>query len=265
MRKILLILTMVMITGAFAFSQLSSRENDATVLKLGTRPGSGDMALTFAPLSLDRGGPADLRISNQLGQGDFLTFKYYMNEGTALRIGLCLTKESTGLKGDIVDNTGDFIESVIDNENSREFTIVPGLEKHYNAANIFDVYAGADLYLGFRRYSYKYEVEEDNGDYIKYKESSNPLVVGLGGVVGFNVFIAQLPVSLGIEYGLNMKWTNAGKSKIKSDSSIGGTTTSQEYFLEDGSAIRYSKLSLSEIGINTNNNVRIVLNIYFGK
>ena len=84
--------------------------------------------------------------------------------------------------------------------------------------------------------------------------------------VGFNIFIAQLPVSLGLEYGLNAKWTNEGKSKIKVETRTGGTTDTQEYFVTSSAPLtHYSKLSVSEVGIETNSNVRVVLNIYFGK
>jgi hypothetical protein len=265
MRKICLSLITVLLLSASVFSQLSTRENDATVLKLGSRPGSGDMALTFG-IGLTSGGSADLPIVNQLTQGDILTFKYFASEGTAIRVGIKLYKDANSLKGDVVDINGDFVQSSLEKYSSREYILAPGLEKHFSPGNIFDAYAGADLYLGFKRELLREEYEYDGGDYQKYKEISNPLVLGLGGVVGFNIFIAQLPVSIGLEYGLNFKWTNEGKTKATYDYDMGGTADSQEYYYNaDDPATHYSKLSVSEFGINTNNNVRVVLNIYFGQ
>jgi hypothetical protein len=266
MRKIVFtILSATFLCGS-VFAQLSTRENDAVNLKLGSRPGSGDMALTFG-LGLTGGGVADLPIVNQLVDGDILTFKYYSDATLAYRLGVKLYKESTLDKGDMIDNTGAALETDYYKHLTREFILAPGIEKHFSKSNIFDVYAGSDLYLGFKRHLDNSEITYEDGDYNKSKMSSNPLVLGLGGVVGFNVFIGQLPVSLGLEYGLNMKWTNEGKSKVKTETSIGGVTDSQEYYVysNDPFGYQYSKLKTTETGINTNSNVRIVLNIYFGK
>jgi hypothetical protein len=261
MRKTVFTLIAVLVFAASAFSQLSTRENDANSIKLGTRPGAGDMALTFG-LELTGGGSADLPILNQLTRGDILTFKYYSNEKTAIRLGIKLYKDGESLKGDQVNFAGDFVLSELNSNSSSEYIIVPGLEKHFSPGNIFDVYAGGDLYLGVRRNLLKNEIELQGGNYTKVKETSSPLVLGLGTVVGFNVFIAQLPISLGLEYGINFKWTNQGKSKYTYEDQ----TDSYEYFFRNGApGTRYSKLSTTEVGINTNSNVRAVLNIYFGK
>jgi transcription elongation factor GreA-like protein len=74
-----------------------------------------------------------------------------------------------------------------------------------------------------------------------------------------------LPVSLGLEYGLNLKWSFEGKTKIKQEQKVGGTSTTQEYYTSDRVAGNFSKLHQREFGMDTNNNVRILLNVYFGK
>lgn len=265
MRKTVLTFIAVSVFAASAFSQLSTRENYASSIKLGTRPGAGDMALTFG-LDLSGGGSADLPILNQLIRGDILTFRYYSSDRTAIRLGVKLYKDASSISGDEVDNTGDFLLSYKENSSSSEYILVPGIERHFSQSNIFDVYAGADLYLGMRRDIYKVETEYDGGDFQKDKSVASPLILGLGSVVGFNVFIAQLPISLGLEYGINFKWTNEGKSKITHDEDFGGFSDSYEYFIQNGfPGTRYSKLSTKEFGINTNSNVRVILNIYFGK
>jgi hypothetical protein len=266
MRKIVFTFLSATFLCGTVFSQLSTRENEATTLKLGSRPGAGDMALTFG-LGVTGGGVADLPIVNQLVSGDILTFKSYTSSDMAFRLGVKLYKEATTDKGDLIDNAGGALETDLYKHLTREFILAPGIEKHFSKSNIFDVYAGSDLYLGFKRHFDNSEVEYDNGDYARSKMTSNPLVLGLGGVVGVNVFIGQLPVSLGLEYGLNMKWTNEGKMKVKEEYSVGGVTDSQTYYVysNDVYGQRYSKLKTSDTEINTNSNVRIVLNIYFGK
>ncbi|MBN2486135.1 MAG: hypothetical protein JXB34_09195 [Bacteroidales bacterium] len=265
MRKLFSTFIIMALSGVTAFSQLSTRENDASVVKLGSRPGAGDMSLTFGA-ALTGGGVADLPIVNQLAQGDILTFKRYTDANTAFRLGIKLYKDSDKLKGDEIDMFGDFVQSSFIKNSESEFIIAPGIEKHFNSKNIFDVYAGSDLFLGFKRNLTIEEYNYDGGDYDKYRETSSPIVLGLGGVVGFNVFIAHLPISLGLEYGLNMKWTNEGKSKVKYETSTAGTTESQVYYVSANDPLTtYSKLKVSEVGINTNSNVRLVLNIYFGQ
>jgi hypothetical protein len=265
MRKLVFFLFAVVLFTATSYSQLSQRENESTTIKFGTRPSTGDMTLTFG-VDIGQGGVADLPILNQLTSGDVLTFKRYTSPSKAIRIGVRLFKDSQTVKGDEVDITNDDnLGSIKSKTSSSEYIIVPGLEKHFNKSNIFDVYAGTDLYIGYRRDLLLNNTELPNGDYDKYKATSTGMVLGLGGVVGFNIFIAQLPVSLGLEYGLNMKWSFEGKTKIKAESSVGGVSSSQNYYTSDRVSGNFSKLHKREFGMDTNNNIRILLNIYFGK
>jgi hypothetical protein len=78
MRKFVFTLFAVILCTATSYSQLSQRENDASNFKLGTRPGAGDMSLTFG-LDIGQGGVADLQVLNQLTSGDVLTFRRYTN------------------------------------------------------------------------------------------------------------------------------------------------------------------------------------------
>jgi hypothetical protein len=266
MRKFVFTLFAVILCAATSFSQLSQRENDAYKFKLGTRPSTGDMALTFG-VDIGQGGIADLKILNQLTSGDVLTFRKYTSSSNAMRIGIKLYKDSQTLKGDETNPVTDASLGSIENKNSSsEYILVPGLEKHFNKNNIFDVYAGSDLYLGYRRDKTIDNNKAANGDYNNNKSTSSGLILGLGGVVGFNIFIAQLPVSLGLEYGLNMKWSFEGKTKVKNEQKVGAVSTSQEYFASDRQAgVAFSKLHQREFGMDTNNNVRIILNVYFGE
>jgi len=289
MKKSVLLIAAAALACSTSFAQLSTRENNATVEKLGARPVAGDMALTFG-FGLFNGAQSDditgqserasLNVKNSLQPGDFLTFKKYKTDDVAYRLGIRLFKNTAKYKGEsdsllqqtvgqtipssqpgLIVETREFKHSV------REYNIVPGIEKHYNAANIFDVYCGGDLYLGWKR-----NVDVDNEEYLRGDKQSTKtvtsgVVVGLGGLVGFNVFLGHLPVSLGLEYGWNAKWTRGGKTKVEVDNLSNGTSTSETYFTEniENNGGAYSKLSQSEFGMNTNQNVRVVLNIYFSK
>jgi hypothetical protein len=265
MRKFVFTIFAVLLCTVTSYSQLSQRESEATTIKLGTRPTTGDMALTFG-VDIGQGGVADLPILNQLTSGDILTFRRYLSPSKVMRLGVRLYKDSESIKGDRTNIITDDADGKIQTKNSSsEYILVPGMEKHFNKSNIFDVYVGSDLYVGYRRDKSVNNEEYANGNYDNFKSTSSGLILGLGGVVGFNIFVAQLPVSLGLEYGLNMKWSFEGKTKVMNESKVGGVSTTQKYYTSDRVAGTFSKLHQREFGMDTNNNVRILLNIYFGK
>ena len=275
MKKILLLVALAFGVSS-SYAQLSTRENDASVEKLGARPVKGDMALTFAIGTGKDSSTASLYKGNLLGAGNLLTFKKYIADDMAFRLGVRLYKKSSTIKGISADSTAfsnggvpEFFEYTY-KKNDREYIIVPGIEKHFNAGNIFDVYTGADLYLGFKKMSSNNDDIKTNraGDSKKEKLTTKNAVVGLGWIVGFNVFVAQLPISIGLEYGLNAKWDLGGKTKHEVENSTGGVSTSAEFFTyeaDPAAGRQYDKLSKRSFGMDTNQNVRLAVNIYFGK
>jgi hypothetical protein len=269
MKKVLLVAAFAFGFSS-AFAQLSTRENDATSVKLGARPVKGDMSLTFAlGLSKDSG-TASLFNGNLLGAGDLLTFKKYREDDLAIRFGVRLQQDKVSESGTSADSSA-FVPVPANSafktqSNTREWVIVPGIEKHFNAGNIFDVYTGADLYLGFKNQRTISNIENTKtSDFSNIKQTTNNTVVGLGWIVGFNVFVAQLPISVGLEYGLNAKWDLGGKTKNVLETKVGGETKSDEFFTRDGDATQYQSLHKRQFGMDTNQNVRLAVNIFFGR
>lgn len=290
MKKIFLFVASALVFSS-GYAQLTTRENDATVEKLGARPVAGDMALTFGlDLSMDSTatGIAKLNVFNRLRTGDILTFKYYTSDNVAIRAGLRLYKNSEKSDGTVADSTAiinqtnpsspNWLQEMEYKSSRREYIIVPGIEKHFSAANIFDVYMGGDLYLGLGKNDSVFNRTFTDGDFRNFRARTNTTVIGLGGVVGFNVFIAHLPISLGLEYGWNAKWIRGGKTKINEEIQVttGNTivTDELEYYIHpndpmgpdpNGGQYKYSDLNRSRFTMDTNQDVRLVLNIYFGK
>ena len=273
MKKKLLSITLALATTC-SFAQLSERENDATMIKLGARPQAGNMALTFGfnfggLVDTNETGAASLFTGNFFAQGDFLTFKYFNSDDLAIRFAIRLSRHSNKIKGDVADssvyNLTNFGGTFESKTNDREYVLVPGIEKHFSNSNIFDVYTGADLYLGFGREDSVDSRVRSNGDFNKYEDKTTNKIVGVGGIVGFNLFVAHLPVSIGLEYGLNLKWEIGGKTKVNVDDKVGNVSTSAEYYLDsdDPNSLKYKKLKKSKFDMDTNQDVRLVLNIYF--
>ena len=267
-KQLFLLIVAGFISMNYAFAQLSTRENAETTEKLGARPVKGDMAATFC-MPIVKNQNASLYDGNFLQSGDILTFKKYTSDNTAFRAGLRLFQDDQHSNGDIDANSGSLLSSKKLKSSQREYDLVPGIEKHFSKSNIFDVYTGADLFLGLGRNVSVNNLEYKSGDYNDQTAVVNTTVFGLGGVIGVNIFIAHLPISIGLEYGWNAKWTFGGKTKVKEKTQVGNTSSSTTTYTQDSDpfgnpdAEIYSSLSKSQFNMNTNQNVRFVLNIYF--
>lgn len=285
MKKKLLSIALALVTTC-SFAQLTERENDATMIKLGARPQAGDMSLSFGfdlAFKLDSNiADAQLFTGKGIETGDFLTFKWYKSDDVAIRVALRASKHTSKLSGDILDSSdvagnqftfgGDWEFK----DMTREIVLVPGIEKHFSSSNIFDVYVGGDLFMGFskrdsvnnRTYGLGNSIGALNGDNKNYQATTKSTIVGIGGVVGFNVFIAHLPISIGLEYGMSMKWTGGGKTKVTVEETLAGKTTAgtNTYYTDadKSTTLKFKDgLKKSKFDMDTNQDVQIVMNIYF--
>lgn len=265
MKKRLSIFALFLTVNFSVFGQLSDRVSDPSTYKFGTRPSAGTKVLTFGVDVNDE----TLTKQNLLGKGNLITGKYFLNDDLAIRGGLRLSRTSSFSKGDVDTSVAGTMLSNKYKESSREYVLVPGIEKHFGYSNIFDVYAGSDLYLGFGRDVTEQDEDYFNNQYRYIKNTTGKTVVGLGGVIGVNVFVLDLPIALGVEYGWTGIWNLGGKTKTVFEENNGTRTITQEYFEQDENGVggvdnnAYSKLSKRTSNIDTNNNLRVILSIYF--
>ncbi|MFA6924210.1 MAG: hypothetical protein WC223_08125 [Bacteroidales bacterium] len=279
-RNYLLLIVATVLFANTAFTQISTRRNDSVNVKLGARPVAGDMALVFAYPIFTSVDSFSFKIHNMLQNSNFLTVKYYLHDDLVLRAGLKLYKSSLKSKGDIADTNaiiGMSTDSMSSNSlknSKREYCIALGLEKHFSGSNIFDVYMGGDLYAGLGRditiedYEYKFQ-KNTPSDFENIEKKTKTSIFGFAGVIGVNIFIAQLPVSVGLEYGLNAKWTLGGKTKVTQDQVVNGKASSAEYYTQGNDPFgvadnnKYKTLKKGQFNMDTNHDVRIVLHVYF--
>ena len=270
-----------------AFAQLSTRENDETVIKYGARPKAGDMAFVLGTsLANDSGMTAKLFSGNALQSGNILTYKFYKTDDIVIRAGIRFMNKNLTVKGSAADSSEVYapftspgagvyqnFSDVKDKTVERMYEIVPGIEKHFVAANIFDAYVGADLYLGFGSDKSQKNYTYQNGDKNFTNRKTNTTNVGIGLVSGFNVFLGHLPMSIGLEYGWNAKWTFGGVTKVKQEVTDAASSTSYSVTYKEelastavgSTSAKYSKLKRREFNANTNQDVRVVLHIYFAR
>jgi hypothetical protein len=267
----------VVLLGAcsVASAQLSTRENQDTRYKFGGRPVAGDMALTFgltvnnASFGEDIDETRDISVWNRLSRGNLIIAKKFIADDLAIRAGIRLYRDSRSLKGEVdsipTTGAGQWTLSEVEfKESSREYMLVPGIEKHFSSSNIFDVYAAGDLYLGFGRDKSVNSQTNTDGDVTSTTQTTPYTIVGLGGVIGVNVFVLDLPVSVGVEYGLSAFWQLGNRTKVEvetPDESYEYFTVANDPFSLQGQA--YTSLKQKYMTMNTNDQVRIVANIYF--
>lgn len=296
MKKTLIVMTLLAMGVTSVSAQgLSTRENEAIVAKLGARPVAGDAALNFViplvGLNANDGTQAGLFNGNLLGSGDLLTFKYYHTDNFVLRGGIRLYADNDRLSGDALNDepsgnelvAGDISRREMINQD-RSYVLALGFEHHFSNSNIFDVYTGADLLLGFNKNRSTLETEyllvDNPTDFLTrdlMTTQTNSTVIGLGWVVGWNTFVAQLPISVGIEYGLSMKWLLGGKTKITDERDINNASDgaqgsySVEYYTDDhpdfadinGAGTGFGDMSKRSFNMDTNQNVRLTFQFYF--
>ncbi|MEO8591407.1 MAG: hypothetical protein ABI432_18650 [Flavobacteriales bacterium] len=260
---------------SIASAQLSTRENQDTRYKFGGRPVAGDYGLTFGftinnpefgvdSADVTRG----IATWNSLSRGNLITGKKYISDDVAYRAGIRLTRNSRTVKGDI-DSTAQLPNSLSaaeSRESSREYMIVPGIEKHFSSSNIFDVYTAGDLFLGFGKDKTVASTTDRAGGTTATTSTTPYTIVGIGGIIGVNMFILDLPISVGIEYGISAFWQLGDKTKVEVET----PTTSYEYFTvaNDPNGVSsatngYSSVKQKYMTMNSNDQVRITANIYF--
>lgn len=262
----------VFIFSSVSFAQLSQRENDPATYKIGTRPIAGNMAFyvgldakTIGDL-LKKKDDSDQQLTTKTNF-PLVNVKYYIDNNTVFRVGLSINKDKSVFKGkDAVDTTGnESVESKSKTVTS-EYLLIPAIEKHFNTNNFLDAYVGAQALIGFVKDRHDTTDVRANNDSYKEVRRGNSPVYGLGGFIGIQAFIADLPLAVGLEYGIVGKGYLSNKYKTEVETTVGGTTTTTNSVStpsNDSYNGLYQKGSSREFEIN--NMVRVTLNYFFTK
>lgn len=231
MKRLFITMALCMAFVGLAQAQLSQGQTYATKIVTGNRPGAGDWGLYFGPSYSEI---VDLieTIGSQTEKAfglPLINVKYYVGNRAELRLGLQYNGHTTKCGGtyeeDFGENFGTRDINLIDNYYNRRFRVSPGFAYHFSPKNVLDVYVGATIPIGLDAMRKVYETNdydvvynENTGNYnlnevdIKDNYKYSSFVIGLGAFVGLQAFIADLPVSVGFEYGLtgmlrtNDKW-----------------------------------------------------------
>ncbi len=194
---------------AFAFcmptsAQLTQGNPSAREIKTGNRAQAGDFGIYMGWSSnmfkdlMDK----NIKFENPL---PLLNVKYMFTDRLEGRVGLKFSKTRETMKGEQTfeeynEEDQEMVEVTRDVKYKKvlaDNVISPGIAYHFSKHNIIDVYAGAELKLGWNRDSYITEFGKSED-----KLSRASFQMGAGAFVGLQAYIGNLPLALGVEYGL---------------------------------------------------------------
>lgn len=225
MKKVFLLALVALTASLPAMAQISTGNPSSKQFKTGNRAQAGDFGIYLGMSSnvFKNLKDKDLKFETPL---PLINLKYMVTDNLEARIGLEFSKTRETMKGD--EFAGDVNEEsgeptttetkykVVEADNR----ITPGIAYHFSKHNILDVYAGAEALLGWTRNS-TYATADDQENSVR-KASFQ---FGAGAFIGLQAYIANLPLAVGVEYGLSTLWESRLRYKQTSVDEEGNEET----------------------------------------
>ncbi|KAA9340307.1 hypothetical protein [Adhaeribacter soli] len=177
----------------------------------GIKPVAGEVTME-ANVSLLNGG---VSLSNSLNQ---LRGRYFLSDNMAVRLGVNISYNSDAPRPDVESRT-------------IEFSLAPGIEKHFAGTNRLSPYVGADLLFGIK--NVHFEDENDRGGGIDRIEIDGSIdngnnrgffLIGLAGVAGCDFYVAR-HLYFGYELGLELSSTKLSEVETTTTYNNGSSIT----------------------------------------
>jgi len=241
MKKIKLITLLVFLVSfsLSSFGQLSERVNSNSTFKYGTRPVAGNLAIFIGAnmqdykdlqnrWNWDAKHPMD-SVKNIL---PLVSIRYYLSDENVFRFGINSRRQNIKIVGDIFKpELSDSLTEVKYQRTTSKIYINPGIEHHFIKSNLADVYLGASIPIGLVTEK-QFDYAKGNGSYTSITKSRKSLSYGFEGFVGIQAFIADLPLSIGVELGSTALVIGGKKWKVEYKNVVsGGTSTSETYYI----------------------------------
>lgn len=238
--------------GTAANAQISTGETSSKVIRTGNRAQAGNFGIYLGATS---------EIFKNIGSSGtnfdaipLINLKYMKTDQLEYRLGLEWYDKYTS------DNTfaGDDDEIKTSNtESESKFMFYPGVAYHFSPKNLLDVYVGAELPIGFgtvgkHTYIDGLEGEEAEGVDTRTGHTAKVFRMGVGAFIGLQAYIANLPIALGVEYGISTLYNHYNQGTFEKDG----------YYLSaiDANSIDPQK---SATKWKLGNQVRVTLSYYF--
>lgn len=189
MKKLALILFFFCTGSMISQAQISTGESSASVFNTGNRAEKGDFGLYLGATASMIGNMFDGEITDYSAL-PLINLKYMYTDQIEARLGIEWWKKT---------------EEVGDYETSKSnYMFYPGVAYHFSKSNLLDVYVGGELPFGFG--------SMDDGE-----ESASQFKVGLGAFIGLQAYVCNLPLAVGLEYGISTMYNTVSDGTITSN------------------------------------------------
>lgn len=262
MKNLKFLLVVALCFGAISTvsAQITEGEPSAKTIRTGNRPGKGCFGFYLGATSDMLKGAIDKNV--KFKALPLLNLKYLSSDHVEWRLGLELYQSSETLSGDII------VENATSNKKERfgesSAMLYPGFAYHFSRHNILDVYAGVEIPFGWNSANLVSEGSDGSASWSSTQKKSS-FVIGVGAFVGLQAFIANLPLAIGLEYGISSRFDSGLKYKTVS---IANNTTQISYSPDytqfshlKSSNDNYARLKAKKGAIG--NQVRLTLSYYF--
>lgn len=232
MKKLALILCLCLTGATLAQAQITTGESTSPVVRTGNRAEQGDFGLYLgATTTMFK----HIGSSTELSALPLINLKYMVTDRVEARLGIEWWKTSDSKDYDAY--------KTVEKETSMMF--YPGIAYHFNRSNLLDVYVGGELPIGWGSNGNKTEYSE--GDYEDQDLVGNNFNIGLGAFIGLQAYICNLPLAIGVEYGVSLKYCHAGDGILS----------------KDGMSVEQPMEDVSNNKFNLGNQARLTLTYFF--
>lgn len=197
-------------------AQISTGEQTAQKVRTGNRAEKGDFGLYLGATTNMFEGIGDE--NTKVNALPLLNFKYMTSDKVEARLGFeWWSKTETGKnkneEADITTGGSSRVTNIM---------FYPGIAYHFNRSNILDVYVGGELPIGggadSNKAIYKGNVQIPQEQLDDMTHTSTRFEIGLGAFIGLQAYICNLPLAVGLEYGVNMRNCHVSNGTLSNDS-----------------------------------------------
>lgn len=251
------ILTVLLIIGgtSVANAQLTTAEPTARVVRSGNRAQQGNFGIYLGATSNMLGKIGNKNLTS-IAPLPLINFKYMSSNNFEWRIGLEAYHYSEHIDGKVED-----VGLILEEYGESQVMLTPGFAHHFSRLNLLDVYIGMEFPIGW----IANKTLSKNPPTLLVQNSKSAFVIGAGAFIGVQAFIADLPLALGLEYGISARLD--GGLKYKSLVNNAGTVTIEYH--RDPSAFKHVSMdetfvdALSARKGEIFNQLRVTLSYYF--
>ncbi len=196
-----------------ANAQITTGESSSHVIRTGNRAQAGNFGIYLGATSdifknIGDDGPSSFSAI------PLINLKYMKTDQLEYRLGIEWWKKTNSSEmpmptGDYNEETGEMDTKTVEQSTSKShFMFYPGVAYHFSNKNLLDVYVGGELPFGWGRHCVDYDGED---------ESTGNFRIGLGAFIGLQAYIGNLPVAVGVEYGLSTMYSTVGDGTMTKD------------------------------------------------